>query len=240
MHVNGFHWFHWFHSVCRCDCPGISLEPKKAKEMPLQQVHLRPRADALCLRTCHPVPRRPLHRTSGKGHCGHWEHGMKNVKSCEEMWRDVKGMLTGWEWPCMTWEGDLEPGFEVRKVPHHSGVSRLIDNFAMCDLVFATLIRQNQIISNPTCSIPKSQIWHNSYTRLYQGAREVQGGPWKYCRFVSLRVASCRLRAGRWLQRSKAKGHQLGGYREWYPKIRRELVLPGKPWGNRETNVFFF
>lgn len=75
-----------------------------------------------------------------------------------------------------------------------------------------------------------------SYTAL----SGCQGGPGRSLKILSLRVASCRLRAGRWLQRSKAKGHQLGGYREWYPKIRREHCSAGETMGKPGNQSFFF
>ena len=249
MHVNGFHWFHWFSLRVQMWCvQAFRWSRRRAKEMPLQQFHLRPRADALCLRTCHPVPRRPLHRTSGRGTVGTGNTAWRNVKSCEEMWRDVKGMLTGWEWPCMTWEGDLEPGFEVRKgTPSLWGWVGWLTILRCVIFVFATLIKteSNHIKSNMFYSEVA-----NLTQFLYTALSGCQGGPGRSlkilslrvasCRFVSLRVASCRLRAGRWLQRSKAKGHQLGGYREWYPKIRREHCSAGETMGKPGNQCFFF
>ena len=144
-------WLRWLWCV-----QAFRWNRRRAKEMPLQQFHLRPRVDDLCLRTCHPVPTTSIasDRRGTVGVCGHWEHG-RNVKRY-----DMKGRLTGWVWP-----GLWTPGSKLERIPHHCG-GELVDwQFLQCSFCNFHQDRIKSNIFQCYSGFPKSlQIWHNSYS----------------------------------------------------------------------------
>ena len=180
-----------FHSVCRCDVSRHFAGAEEGRRKCHSSSSTFAPGQTLC--ACEPATQSHDVHCIGPAEGALWALGTtawRNVKSCEEMWRDVKGMLTGWEWPCMTWEGDLEPGFEVRKgTPSLWGWVGWLTILRCVIFVFATLIKteSNHIKSNMFYSEVA-----NLTQFLYTALSGCQGGPGRSLKILSLRVASCR------------------------------------------------